>query len=266
MKESTMNALSDKSWLTATSLAGKTAVITGVSSGIGRATALQFASAGATVVGGDINAKDGETLAAEIRAAGGNADFIALDLSKGESVDSFVAAAKTHKPDIIVNVAGWEKVGPFLDSTPDLWDQLAKINFLGPVRMIHGLLPGLIEKRYGKVITIASDAGRVGSTGETVYAGTKGGIIAFTKSLAREVSRYNINCNVICPGPTDTPLFNTLFADKPKLREALISANPMRRLGKPVEVASSIVFLATPAADFIQGQVLSVSGGLTMHG
>lgn len=251
-------------WKSATSLAGKVAVITGVSSGIGRATALQFASAGATVIGGDQNVKDGEALAAEIRAGGGSAEFIALDLSVGESVDAFIAAAKAHSPDIVVNVAGWDKIGPFMDNTPELWDKLVRINFLGPIRMIHGLLPGLIEKRYGKVITVSSDAGRVGSLGETFYAGTKGGIIAFTKSLAREVSRYNINCNVICPGPTDTPLFHSI--ENEKLRAALVTASPMRRLGTPTEVANGIVFLATPAADFVQGQVLSVSGGLTMHG
>jgi 2-hydroxycyclohexanecarboxyl-CoA dehydrogenase len=259
-----MSTATDVDWKSATSLAGKVVVMTGVSSGIGRATALQFVSAGAAVVGGDLNVKDGEALVAEIRASGGKADFLPLDLSDGASVDSFVAAARGFDPDIVVNVAGWDKIGPFIDNTPDLWDKLVRINFLGPIRMIHGLLPGLMAKRYGKVITVSSDAGRVGSLGETFYAGTKGGIIAFTKSLAREMSRYNINCNVICPGPTDTPLFHSIESEK--LRAALVSASPMRRLGKPVEVANGIVFLASPAADFVQGQVLSVSGGLTMHG
>ena len=259
-----MSTVTDVDWKSATSLAGKVVVMTGVSSGIGRATALQFVSAGAAVVGGDLNVKDGEALVAEIRASGGKADFLPLDLSDGASVDAFVAAAREFDPDIVVNVAGWDKIGPFMDNTPDLWDKLVRINFLGPIRMIHGLLPGLMAKRYGKVITVSSDAGRVGSLGETFYAGTKGGIIAFTKSLAREMSRYNINCNVICPGPTDTPLFHSIESEK--LRAALVSASPMRRLGKPVEVANGIVFLASPAADFVQGQVLSVSGGLTMHG
>ena len=259
-----MNTINQSAWQTATSLSGKTVVMTGVASGIGRATALQLASAGAAVIGGDVNQKDGEALAAEIRASGGRAEFLPLDLTNGASVDAFVAAAKPHDPDIVINVAGWDKIGPFLDNTPDVWEKLVGINFLGPIRMIHGLLPGLIAKRYGKVITVSSDAGRVGSLGETFYAGTKGGIIAFTKSLAREVSRYNINCNVICPGPTDTPLFHSI--ENEKLRAALVTASPMRRLGTPTEVANGIVFLSTPAADFIQGQVLSVSGGLTMHG
>jgi 2-hydroxycyclohexanecarboxyl-CoA dehydrogenase len=130
--------------------------------------------------------------------------------------------------------------------------------------MIHTLLPGLIERRRGKIVTIASDAGRVGSMGETFYAGTKGALIAFTKSLAREMARYSINCNCLCPGPTDTPLFNSI--ENEKLRQALVQAIPFRRLAKPIEIANAIVFLTTPAAGFITGQVLSVSGGLTMHG
>jgi len=147
--------------------------------------------------------------------------------------------------------------------TPELWDRIIAINYLGPVRMFHRLLPSMIERREGKIITVASDAGRVGSLGETFYSGSKGAIIAFTKGLAREMARYNINCNVVCPGPTDTPLFATLGEN---LRVALEKAIPFKRLGTPIEVAHSIVYLATPAAGFVTGQVLSVSGGLTMHG
>ncbi len=253
-------------WNNVTSLAGKTVVVTGVASGISRATAIQFARAGARVLGGDINVAGGEATVKDIRAEGGQADFFPLDLSKGDSVDAFTRAvleASGNKIDVIANVAGWEKVEPFLDNTPELWDRIIAINYLGPVRMIHRLLPSMIERREGKIITVASDAGRVGSLGETFYSGSKGAVIAFTKGLAREMARYNINCNVVCPGPTDTPLFATLGE---KLRMALEKAIPFRRLGKPIEVAHSIVYLATPAAGFITGQVLSVSGGLTMHG
>jgi 2-hydroxycyclohexanecarboxyl-CoA dehydrogenase len=253
-------------WNNVTTLAGKTVVVTGVASGIARATAIQFARAGARVLGGDINVAGGEATIKDIRAEGSQADFFPIDLSKGDSVDTFTRAvleASDNKIDVIANVAGWEKVEPFLDNTPELWDRIIAINYLGPVRMIHRLLPSMIERREGKIITVASDAGRVGSLGETFYSGSKGAVIAFTKGLAREMARYNINCNVVCPGPTDTPLFATLGE---KLRMALEKAIPFRRLGKPIEVAHSIVYLATPAAGFITGQVLSVSGGLTMHG
>jgi len=257
----------DTSWRHVTDLSGKTVVVTGCASGIGRATALQFASAGAIVYGGDRNDADGRATLASIRAAGGQGEFVMLDLTEGASIDAFVdqvTEAIGGAPDIIANVAGLDRVMPFLDNTPDVWELLAKVNFIGPVRMIHRFLPRMIERRSGKIVTVASDAGRVGSTGETFYAGTKGAIIAFTKSLARELARYRINCNCVAPGPTSTPLFHSTA--QPKLAEALVNAIPFRRLARPSEIAHSIVFLSSPAADFITGQVFSVSGGLTMHG
>jgi 2-hydroxycyclohexanecarboxyl-CoA dehydrogenase len=156
-------------------------------------------------------------------------------------------------------------VMPFLENTPDVWDLLAQVNYIGPVRMIHRFLPHMIERRRGKIVMVASDAGRVGSMGETFYAGTKGAVIAFTKSLARETARSGITCNCVAPGPTDTPLFNGTIPEG-KLRDALIKAIPLKRLAQPVEIAHTIVYLATPATDFMTGQVVSVSGGLTMHG
>lgn len=256
----------DADWKASTDLSGKVAIITGCASGIGRATAKQLASAGAMVIGGDIDAKGGAEAAAEIRAAGGAAEFIALDLTQPPAIDAFCGEVLRRFPvlDIIVSAAGWDRIGPFLENTPELWDRLSAINYVGPVRMIHTLLPRMIERRGGKIVTVASDAGRVGSMGETFYAGTKGALIAFTKSLAREMARHAVNCNVVCPGPTDTPLFASIESER--LREALVKAIPFRRLAKPVEIANAIVFLTTPAAGFITGQVLSVSGGLTMHG
>ena len=256
------------SWRHVTDLTGKTVVITGCASGIGRAAAMQFASAGATVYGGDRNEADGRATIAAIHEAGGQGDFIKLDLTSGASIDAFVDTAVGligGAPDIIANVAGLDRVMPFVENTPDVWELLAQVNYIGPVRMIHRFLPLMLERRSGKIVTVASDAGRVGSMGETFYAGTKGAIIAFTKSLARETARAGLTCNCVAPGPTDTPLFNGTIPEG-KLRDALIKAIPLKRLAQPVEIAHTIVYLATPATDFMTGQVISVSGGLTMHG
>ena len=256
-------------WHEATDLTGKVVVVTGCASGIGRATAIQFAGAGAIVYGGDINESGGKDVVSEIRAAGGKAEFIAGDLANRDSIDRFVDTIKERSGnaiDVIASVAGWERVGPFLENTPDFWDKVIAINYLAPVRMIHRFLPTMIERdKGGRIITVSSDAGRVGSMGETFYAGSKGAIIAFTKSLAREMARHNITCNCVAPGVTDTPLFHDGIQN-PKLKEALIKAVPMRRLSRPSEPANMIVYFATAAADFITGQVISVNGGLTMHG
>ena len=264
-----MSDKSDLSWGQATDLKGKVVALTGCASGIGRATAKLFGAAGATVYGGDINEKDGEASMADIRAQGGKAEFIALNLTKAESIDGFVDTIKARSGgaiDVLASIAGWERVGPFLDNTPDFWDQVIAINYVGPVRMIQRFLPAMIERKAGgRVITVASDAGRVGSMGETFYSGSKGAIIAFTKGLAREMARYGINCNCIAPGPTDTPLFHDGISN-PSLKEALVKAIPLRRLAKPSEVGHAILFFASGAASFMTGQVMSVSGGLTMHG
>jgi 2-hydroxycyclohexanecarboxyl-CoA dehydrogenase len=160
-----------------------------------------------------------------------------------------------------VNAAGWDRLEPFMENTPEFWDQLVQLNYLGPVRVARAFLPAMIEARRGAIVNVASDAGRVGSMGETVYAGAKGGVIAFTKSLAREMARHEIRVNCVSPGPTDTPLFRSL---PEKMQEALERAIPLRRLGRPEEVADAILFFASDRSRFITGQVLSVSGGLTM--
>ena len=165
--------------------------------------------------------------------------------------------------DIVVNVAGWGKIEPFVKNTPDFWRKVIDLNLLGPIAVTRAFLDPMIERKAGKVVTVSSDAGRVGSLGESVYAGAKGGAIAFTKSLAREMARFNINVNCVCPGPTDTPL---LAAVPEKHREAFVRVTPMQRLAKPSEIADAVLFFASGRADFITGQILSVSGGLTMVG
>jgi 2-hydroxycyclohexanecarboxyl-CoA dehydrogenase len=165
---------------------------------------------------------------------------------------------------VLVNAAGWDRIEPFMDNDDDLWQTLTTINLLAPVRLCHAFLGPIIEAGNGaKIINIASDAGRVGSSGETVYAGTKGGIIAFTKSLAREMSRHQVNVNCVCPGPTDTPLLDSM---PDKLRESLTKAIPFRRLAEPEEVADAVLFFVSDRARYVTGQTLSVSGGLTMAG
>lgn len=263
-----MSEAMQMSWKQATELAGRTAVLTGCASGIGRATAQQFAAAGVKVYAGDINEQDGAATVDAIRQRGGQAEFVRLDLTQASSIDAFVDEVKRRSAgeiDIIASIAGIDRIEPFLKNTPEVWDKIMGVNYMGPVRMIHRLLPTMIERGAGgRIVTVSSDAGRVGSTGETFYSGTKGAVISFTKALARETARYGIKCNCIAPGPTDTPLFTVAMEEK--LREALVKAIPLRRMADPVEIANVILFFASPAADYITGQVLSVSGGLTMHG
>lgn len=243
----------------------KVVVVTGAASGIGRATAQKFAEEGARVVVADVDAARGEEAAAAIRSQGGRADFMPIDMTDTASIDAFGAAvqAKFGAVDVLVNGAGWGRTAPFWEGTPDFWDKLVALNFVGPMQLTKVLLPAMIERSSGRIVNVSSDAGRVGSLGETVYSGAKGGLIAFTKSLAREVSRYQINVNCVCPGPTDTPL---MAAVPEKVQEGLKKAIPFRRLAKPSEIADAIVFFASDRASYVTGQVLSVSGGLTMAG
>jgi 2-hydroxycyclohexanecarboxyl-CoA dehydrogenase len=244
-------------------LGNKVAVVTGAASGIGRAVAVGLATAGARVAAVD---RDADGLAATVRSIGGRSTAHEADLGDGPAIpalrDEVVAAHGL--PDVLVNAAGFDRVEPFMQNDDALWEALAAVNFLGPVRLLHAFLePILAAERPAKIVNIASDAGRVGSLGETVYAGTKGGLIAFSKSLAREMARHRINVNCVCPGPTDTPLFASL---PEKVREGLVRAIPFRRLATPEEVADAVLFFASHRSDYITGQVLSVSGGLTMAG
>jgi len=246
-------------------LDGKTAVVTGAASGIGRATAEAFALAGARVVLGDINEEGGEAVAGAISVRGGDAEFIRLDVTDPASVEAFRAAALAARGavDIVASVAGWGKTEPFVQNTPELWKKLIDLNFVGTIMVTRAFLDPMIERRSGKIVTVASDAGRVGSLGETVYSGAKGGVIAFSKGLAREMARHNITVNCVCPGPTDTPL---MAAVPDKIKEAFARVTPMHRIARPSEVADAILFFASSHSDFVTGQVLSVSGGLTMAG
>ena len=246
-------------------LKDKIAVVTGSASGIGSAVAAKLAEAGATVVVADVQADKGEQRAATLRDAGHKAHFMRVDMTDAASIAAFADAvqAQLGAVDVIVNGAGWGTTHPFWEGTPELWDRIIALNFVGPMRLTKALLPEMMKRGGGKIINIASDAGRVGSLGETVYSGAKGGLIAFTKSLARETARYGINVNCVCPGPTDTPL---MAAVPEKVTEALKKAIPVRRLGRPEEVADAVLFFAGDTASYVTGQVLSVSGGLTMAG
>jgi 2-hydroxycyclohexanecarboxyl-CoA dehydrogenase len=246
-------------------LEGKTAVVTGAASGIGLATAETLAEAGARVVVADIARDKGEAAAVAIQKKGHKAEYIHLDITDDASIAAFAETVhgKVGGVDIVVNGAGWGQIKPFWEMPLDVWNKIVTLNLVGPMKLVKALLPKMMERNGGKIINVGSDAGRVGSSGETVYAGAKGGLIAFTKSLAREVARYNINVNCVCPGPTETPL---LFAVPEKHLESFKRAIPFRRFGKPQEVADAILFFASSRSDYITGQVLSVNGGLTMVG
>ncbi|HSB25816.1 MAG TPA: glucose 1-dehydrogenase [Burkholderiaceae bacterium] len=247
------------------SLKDKLAVVTGAASGIGAATAKALAGAGASVIVADVQKDKGEAQAAALREAGGKATYLYVDVTDANSIGAFADAVQTRfgTPDVLVNGAGWGTTHPFWEGTPELWDKIISLNFIGPMRLTKVFLPAMIQRASGKIVNIASDAGRVGSLGETVYSGSKGGLIAFTKSLAREVARYQICVNCVCPGPTDTPL---MAAVPEKVTEALKKAIPFRRLGRPEEVADAVLFFSGDTASYVTGQVLSVSGGLTMAG
>jgi 2-hydroxycyclohexanecarboxyl-CoA dehydrogenase len=244
-------------------LDGKVAFVSGGASGIGLATSKVLAEAGATVYVGDINKAAGAEAAAAIVGKGGKAVFVECDVTSQESVlaarDRIVNAHGAA--DVLVNVAGWSKVQPFLETDPQMWAKLIDLNYTGVLRLVHAFLPSMKERAQGKIVNVASDAGRAGSGGEAVYSGAKAGVIAFTKATAREMARYKININCVCPGPTDTPLLASI---PDKQREALERAIPFRRFAKPSEVADAILFFASNRADYLTGQVLSVSGGLTM--
>lgn len=238
------------------------AVVTGAGSGIGRAVALALARSGSPVAAADLDVDAARATAA---AGGGAVTAHEVDVASPSSVTALRDALHRDVgvPGVLVNVAGWDETQRFLDTTAEFAEKVVAINYLGPVHMCRTFLPGMVDVGRGKVVNVASDAGRVGSAGETVYAGAKGGVIALTKSLAREMARHQINVNCVCPGPTDTPLFH---AQPERLQEALIKAVPFRRLAKPEEIADAVLFFASDAATFVTGQVLSVSGGLTMAG
>jgi len=243
----------------------KVVIVTGAGRGIGRGIVEKLAAEGARVVVSDV---DEESARDTAEAVGGGAVGLRADVTSKESVEAMVAEVveRFGRVDVLVNNAGWDKVEPFLKSNESDWERVIAINLYGTLHCCKAVLPVMVEQEYGKVVNIGSDAGRVGSSGEAVYSAAKGGIIAFTKTLAREVARYKINVNCICPGPADTPLFAEIGEENPKLREALQKAIPFRRLALPQDLANAVAFLASDEAEYITGQTLSVSGGLTMAG
>ncbi len=249
----------------------KTVVVTGGGGGIGGATSRRFALEGARVALFDLNLAAAEQVAAQIRADGGAALALRCDITDRDSVDAAVAAteAALGPIDVLVNNAGWDVFKPFTRTEPAQWDQLIAINLVGALHLHHAVLPGMAARKAGRIVNIASDAARVGSSGEAVYAACKGGLVAFSKTIAREHARHGITVNVVCPGPTDTALFADYregAGNPEKLMEAFTRSIPLGRIGQPADLPGAIVFFASDDAAFITGQVLSVSGGLTMNG
>ena len=250
---------------------GKTAIVTGGGGGIGGATCRRLAAEGAKVAVFDMNLEAAEKVAADIRASGGQAAAFACNITDRAQVDAAVAAAEAQLGPIavLVNNAGWDIFKPFTKTVPAEWAKLIDINLTGALHMLHAVLPGMVERKYGRIVNVASDAARGGSSGEAVYSACKGGLVALSKTLAREHARQSITVNVVCPGPTDTALLAGVAEgarDPAKLIEAFKSAIPLGRLGQGDDLASAIAFFGSDDAGFVTGQVLSVSGGLTMHG
>jgi 2-hydroxycyclohexanecarboxyl-CoA dehydrogenase len=245
-------------------LGGACALVTGAGSGIGRAIAIRLAEEGAVVAATDL-VPDHVEATAEL--ARGPTIAVELDVTSDASIERAVAEVQDRLGpiDVLVNNAGWDKMEPFVESEPGTWDRVLSINLRGPIAVTRAVLDPMIERRRGRIVNIASDAGRVGSTGEAVYSGAKAGIIGFSRTIAREVARYGINVNTVCPGPTNTPLLQREAEHNPKLVAALSRAIPLGRPAEPEEIAAAVAFFASDDAAFITGQTLSVSGGLTMQ-
>lgn len=252
-------------------LEGKVALVTGAGGGIGGAISRRLAEEGCVVGVLDRDREAAESTVEAVEKAGGKAHVAEADITDYAAVTVALADfdSAAGPLDILVNNAGWDRFMPFRDTEPALWDKIIAINLRGPMNLHHAALPGMAERGGGRIINISSDAGRVGSSGEAVYSACKGGIIAFTKTMAREMARSRVLINAVCPGPTETPLFQS-FLDEgeggEKVYEALRRAIPLKRLGQPEDIPGMVAFLASDDASFITGQVISVSGGLTMHG
>lgn len=252
-------------------LKGRVAIVTGAAGGIGRAICRRFIDEDVNIVAIDVNADALKSLAADLGVDESRLLCLAVDITDFTKIKDAVdrGVTKFGKLDILVNNAGWDVAAPFLKTEPDLWDKIIAINLKGPLNLHKAALPHLIAAGGGKVVNIASDAGRVGSSGESVYSACKGGIISFSKTIAREYARDNVRVNVVCPGPTDTALLRSFVGEGEygqKIYEGLKRAIPLKRLGQPDDIPGLIAFLSSDDADFMTGQVISVSGGLTMNG
>lgn len=246
-------------------------IVTGGGGGIGSAAVRRFVAQGAYVSVFDRDFVTAARVADAVTEAGGTAKAFACDITDRPQVEQAVAASiDAFGPvAVLVNNAGWDIFRPFLKTTPEEWQQLIAINLIGALHMHHVVLPGMVEQKYGRIINIASDAARVGSSGEAVYAACKAGLVALSKTLAREHARHSITVNVVCPGPTDTALFADYkegAGNPEKLVEAFRRSIPLGRIGEPEDLPGAIVFFASDAASYVTGQVLSVSGGLSMAG
>lgn len=250
-------------------MSNRVALVTGGAQGIGKGIAASLGGAGFRVAVADLNLSAAEQTAKEIAADGGTAFAVEIDVTDTASVKAAIHAveAELGPVEVVVNNAGWDDFMPFVKTTEEFWDKVLDINFKGALRVIQATVPGMMERGFGRVINIGSDAGRVGSSLEAVYSGAKGGIIAFTKTLAREVATKGVTANTVCPGPTDTPALRTFAenaGDAEKVIGGMTRAVPMKRLGTPDDIGPAVAFLASDGAGFVTGQTLSVSGGLTM--
>lgn len=247
----------------------RVALVTGGAQGIGEGICRALAGKGRAVVVADLNLAGAETTVAAIRDVGGSAVAVQIDVTSRQSVESGLQRAEDALGgvDILVNNVGWDQLMPFTQTDEALWDRILDLNFKGALRMIQAVLPRMIDQQWGRIVNIGSDAGRVGSSLESVYSGAKGGVISFTKTLARETARKGITANCVCPGPTDTPSLRETLAeqgDSESVLEKMIRGVPMRRAAQPSDIGAAVSFFASDEAGYITGQTLSVSGGLTM--
>ena len=252
-------------------LEGRIVFVTGAAGGIGKEICKRFAEEGSIVIATDLDALRLKDLKSKLNGLKGSVQTHELNIIDALAVESVVSKVleENGKIDALINNAGWDYAAPFVDTDPNLWQKLININLMGPLNLQKAVLPSMINSGSGKIINIASDAGRVGSSGESVYSACKGGIIAFSKTLAREQARNGIIVNTVCPGPTDTPLLQSFVGNNEfseKIYNGLKRAIPMKRIGQPEDLPGIVAFLASSDANFITGQTISVSGGLTMHG
>ena len=249
----------------------RTVMVTGGGGGIGSALCRAFATEGAAVAVLDRSSDAATAVAGRIADTEGRVLAVECDITERDSVDAAVETVTNRLGpiDVLVNNAGWDLFVPFLETRPADWSRLIDINLVGALHMHHAVLPGMVQRGGGRVVNVSSDAARVGSSGEAVYAACKAGLVALSKTLAREHARHGITFNVVCPGPTDTALLATVTdaaANPDKLREAFRRSIPLGRLGQPDDLVGAVLFFASDDAAFVTGQVLSVSGGLTMAG
>jgi 2-hydroxycyclohexanecarboxyl-CoA dehydrogenase len=245
---------------------GHVAIVTGAGRGIGAAIAARLAQAGCAVAVCDVDPALAEATAGRLAAQGARALALAVDVSQRAAVEAAVGrvAADLGPADVLVNNAAIDVIQPFLESEPETWQRILAVNLVGTFLCCRAVLDGMIARGGGRIVNLGSDAGRVGSSGEAVYSASKGGVIAFSKALARELARHSITVNCVCPGPTDTALLAQVGEYSEKLRQSLERAIPLRRIGQPDEVAALVAFLASDDARYITGQTISIDGGLVM--